>query len=137
MNTTERPRILVAEDNRVLSEVIRFNLEKAGYEVVVAGTGTEAMRRLQQETFHLLVTDYQMPEANGEELVAYLRSQLKLTNLPVIMCSAKGMELDATGLYERLRVSKVIYKPFSMREIVAHTRQLLEASAPTAEPVLA
>lgn len=122
----QRERILVAEDNRVLSEVMRFNLEKAGFHVTVAPTGKEGMRLLREQSFALLITDHQMPEATGEELIGYLRNDLQNRQMPVVMCSAKGMELDAKRLSETLLVSQVLYKPFSMRDVIALSRSLIE-----------
>jgi CheY-like chemotaxis protein len=61
-------RILIAEDNRILSDVMRFNLQKAGFEVTVAENGTIAVEHLQLQAFDLLITDYQMPGLDGEQL---------------------------------------------------------------------
>ncbi|QEG43477.1 response regulator [Roseimaritima ulvae] len=111
-------RVLVAEDNRVLSDVLRFNLQRAGFGVEVARDGLQAMNELRNATFDLVVTDFQMPGANGEQLCQFIRNDLGNQTMPILICSAKGLELDAEQMRERYQVSKIIYKPFSMREIV-------------------
>lgn len=111
-------RVLVAEDNRVLSDVLRFNLQRAGFSVDVARDGLQAMIELRNSAFDLLVTDFQMPGANGEQLCQFVRGELGNHDMPILICSAKGLELDAEEMRARYRVNKIIYKPFSMREIV-------------------
>ena len=117
-------RVLVAEDNRVLSDVIRFNLKRAGFDVTIAANGAIAIRHLQQESFDLLITDYQMPEMNGEELCQAVREQLQLEHLPILFCTAKGLELDIDQLQSRYGVVQVIHKPFSMQAISHLARTL-------------
>lgn len=121
--------ILVAEDNRVLSDVLRFNLERAGFEVDVAENGRVAIERLQERTFDLLITDHQMPEMDGERLCAAVREELHIEHMPIVMCSAKGLELDASELREKYQVTQVIFKPFSMREIVTLAESLIGTGA--------
>ncbi len=121
-------RILVAEDNRVLSDVLRFNLERAGFVVTVARDGLQAIQQLRSVCFDLLLTDFQMPGANGEQLCQLVREELGNQELPIMICSAKGLELDNSELKAKWQVSAVIYKPFSMREIV---RLAVEATTAT------
>lgn len=124
-------RVLIAEDNRVLADVLRFNLQRAGFVVTVALNGTLALDRLRSETFDLLITDYQMPECNGEQLCQAIREELYLNELPILMCSAKGLELDVDLLMSRYGVTKIIYKPFSMREIVSLASGLIMSQNPS------
>jgi CheY-like chemotaxis protein len=110
--------VLVAEDDRVMSDVIRFNLERAGYGVTVARNGTEAWGLLQSRQFDLLVTDYQMPGMNGEELCRAVRTQFPDMPLPVIFLSARGLELNVTQMKEELGIETLLFKPFSPRELI-------------------
>jgi DNA-binding response OmpR family regulator len=126
--------ILVAEDNTVLRDVLRFNLQRAGFDVTVAENGRVAADYLEARAFDLLITDYQMPELDGEGLCRVAREQLALSELPILMCSAKGLELDTEMLRERYQVSKVLYKPFSMKEIVALAQELIASPALTPTP---
>jgi len=120
----------VAEDDRVMSDVIRFNLERRGYQVVVARDGLEAWGQLQARHFDILVSDYQMPGMSGEELCRALRTTYPDRHLPVIFLSARGLELDASGLKNELQIDMLMFKPFSPRE-------LLNAVAECLNPVVA
>jgi DNA-binding response OmpR family regulator len=117
-------RILIAEDNKVLADVLRFNLQRAGFQVVVANNGLLAIEQLKLATFDLLITDFQMPIVDGEELCKTVRLQLHIDQMPILICSAKGYEIDIARLTAQYRVSQVIFKPFSMREIVALSEEL-------------
>ncbi len=132
MPPTESNPVLVAEDNRVLSDVLRFNLERNGYAVTTARNGLDAMEQLAQHPFDLLITDFQMPGANGDEIIRFARQTLQLDELPIVMCSAKGLELDMARLQAEWQVSRVIFKPFSMREILHLIGELLPRPLPLA-----
>ena len=123
-------RVLVAEDNFVLSRVIQFNLEQAGYGVTLAANGHEAIELLSTEPFDLMITDYQMPITDGAEVCDYVRHTLNDAKLPIILCSAKGLELEASSLQDRWQLAAVLFKPFSVREMLAHIRRLLVPSLP-------
>lgn len=118
-------RVLVAEDNYALANVLRFNLQRAGLAVTVANNGLHAIDLLGREAFDLLMTDFQMPGANGEELCRAVRQELHLEQLPIVMCSAKGFELDIQGLKSAYGISEVLYKPFSIQTIVNVVQNLL------------
>jgi DNA-binding response OmpR family regulator len=123
-----KPSILVAEDNQILSDVLRFNLLRAGFQVTIALNGELAAQYLRSEKFDLLLTDYQMPSVNGEELCEIVRNELQLT-IPIVMCSAKGLELNTDELKVKYQLAEILYKPFSMREIVAFIEKLLQTAA--------
>ena len=91
-------KILVAEDNVVLGDVIRFNLLRAGFDVTLARGGDKASELLAEQPFDILVTDYEMPGLNGEELCEYARNSLHLSTLQIVMCTAKGIELNREPL---------------------------------------
>ncbi len=114
---SEAKRVLVAEDNVVLGDVIRFNLQRSGFEVTLARNGNEAFHTLANQTFDILVTDYEMPGIDGEELCLRVRNELKLESLRIVMCSAKGLEIDRDELKARLGIEAILYKPFSIREL--------------------
>ncbi|MDB5388881.1 MAG: walR 2 [Planctomycetaceae bacterium] len=116
--TTSSTSVLVAEDDRVISDVIRFNLERARYHVTVARNGTEAWALLQTRTFDVLVTDYQMPGMTGEEVCRAFRTTYPQTQLPIIFLSARGLELNVAKMQEELGIQTLLYKPFSPRELV-------------------
>lgn len=123
-------QIIVAEDNRVLQDVIRFNLTRAGYSVRTATEGREVLRMISEAPADLLVTDCQMPGMSGLELVATIRSMANLKDLPILFCTAKGLEIDQRILDE-LRLPVLLCKPFSPRDLVEKCRQLLETATVT------
>jgi CheY-like chemotaxis protein len=120
-------RILIAEDNRILADVMRFNLQKVGFEVIAVENGTVAVEQLKTQAFDLLITDYQMPGLDGEQLCKVVRQDLKLEHMPIVMCSAKGFEINIEQLKSNYGVSKVIFKPFSLREVVEISQSLVES----------
>lgn len=126
---SQATRILLAEDSLVLGEVLRFNLERAGFQVVLAIHGREAIEHLRSESFDVLVTDFEMPIMNGEELCAAIRHDLKLDHLPIIMCSAKGLELDFQDLATNYGVKRMLQKPFSISELVELVQTLVSESS--------
>ena len=131
--TQKQCSVLVAEDDRVMSDVIRFNLERRGYQVVVARDGLEAWGLLQTRHFDILVSDYQMPGMSGEELCRTLRATYPDRHLPVIFLSARGLELDATRLKDELQIDMLMFKPFSPRELLAAVADCLQPVIASAE----
>jgi two-component system alkaline phosphatase synthesis response regulator PhoP len=129
INTSEHFKILVAEDNRVMGNVIKFNLERSGFEVVLVYDGRDAIARLQDDTFDMVITDYQMPHASGEDVCHYVRVDSAHKDIPVILVSAKGIELQASDLIGPDRFSRVVYKPFSPQEIVQITSEVLRPTS--------
>ena len=118
-------RILVAEDNPAMSNVICFNLRRAGFEVCPAPDGAEAARRIDEEHFDLVFTDLQMPGLSGEELCQHIRQKAQLRDLPIVICSAKGLEIDTARLLVDYNLSKVMFKPFSPMELVFLAKSIL------------
>ncbi len=108
-----------------MSEVIRFNLERAGFDVTVASNGRRAADLMETDQFDLLITDYQMPEMSGEELCRHIRQVIKNIDIPILLCSAKGYELNLSQLTEELKISKVLFTPFSPSELVEFVRSML------------
>lgn len=124
--TSDKKKILVVEDNRIMSDVIRFNLERAGFDVSVCGNGRQAVELLDCERFDVIITDYQMPIMDGEELCRHVRQDLRHADVPIFMISAKGFELDVVRLTEELSLSKILSKPFSPKEVVGFVQAVLE-----------
>lgn len=129
MDTTalNNRRILIAEDNRALADVVRFNLIRSGFAVTVARDGKEAQEHLQRAEFDCVVTDYQMPRMNGEEVCCWIRTQPALADLPVILLSAKGLEVDQERMRRELGVRAFLFKPFSPRELAETVSECLTA----------
>lgn len=127
--TDNRSSVLIVEDNRAMAQVLRFNFERAGFATEIAFDGLQAVRQLEERSFDLVITDLQMPAMDGAELCRHVRKVMQLTELPIILCSAKGMEIDAAHLVVEFDVSHVFYKPISPQTIVAFARRLLDTNA--------
>jgi CheY-like chemotaxis protein len=118
-------KVLVAEDNPALSGVVRFNLQRAGFDVAVARNGREAFQAACQTAFDVVLTDQQMPEMTGTELCVKLRRRQEYSETPIIMLTAKGLELDLDYLREELGVSAALPKPFSPTELISLVEECL------------
>lgn len=127
-NSIPALHILVVEDSIVLGEVLRFNLEQEGFHVTWAADGKEAIELFSRGNFDLVVTDYEMPILNGEQVCEQLRNEC-LSDVPIIICTAKGMELDLHKLADKYGVKALLQKPFSVSELADLIRQLFPAKA--------
>jgi CheY-like chemotaxis protein len=110
-------RLLVAEDDPTFANVVRFTLEHHGFDVTVVGDGQTAWEKLQQGGFDLLVSDYQMPRMSGGDLCRRIRQEPRFTELPIILVSAKRLELDTAQLARDFGVRFIFSKPFSPRRL--------------------
>ena len=119
-------RVLVVEDTQVISKVLQLTLEQAGFAVSVAENGRIAAELLSANDFDFIITDYQMPEMNGEELCRSVRTDERHAGIPILLCTAKGYESTATNLRDEVGLQGIIPKPFSPREVVATVRSILD-----------
>jgi len=117
-------RILVVDDEPDLLELVRFNLDQAGYRVDTAQSGREAMTMLRRSAPDLVVLDLMLPDLSGEEVCRQLRADVQLAHLPVIMLTAKSEEVDRVVGFE-LGADDYVTKPFSPRELVLRIRAVL------------
>ncbi len=117
-----RPLVLVAEDDPVFRRLISFSIEAAGMRCLTASNGLEAKECLQREPIDLVITDHQMPLCSGLELIAHIRQDESGTDvakrIQIILCTAKGFELDAAELTQVYDLLAVLRKPFSPRQMV-------------------
>ena len=126
---TASGRVLVAEDNAALARVVQFNLKKAGYDAVVAPDGRIAWQYANSEQFDAIVTDQQMPEMTGLELCRAVRELPNYADLPIVMLTAKGLELELPRLRDELNISETFSKPFSPAKVVSKVKELIAQSA--------
>jgi len=119
--------ILVVDDEPDLLELVRFNLDRAGYRVETAASGEEALASLRRSIPDLLVLDLMLPDLSGEEVCRRLRADPRLASLPVIMLTAKSEEVDRVVGFE-LGADDYVTKPFSPRELVLRVNALLRRS---------
>jgi two-component system, OmpR family, alkaline phosphatase synthesis response regulator PhoP len=118
-------RVLICDDEIHIVRAAEFKLQRAGYEVEIAGDGQEAWERILARRPDLLVTDCQMPRLDGLGLIRRLRENSATRDLPVLMLSAKGFEIRAEDLARDWNVLKLIAKPFSPRELLQIVQSIL------------
>lgn len=128
------PKILVVDDEPDAVELISFNLKAAGFEVVTAEDGTEALRVARTSSPSLILLDVMLPEVDGLEVCKLLRRDPVTASIPLILVTAKAAEIDRVlGL--ELGADDYVTKPFSPRELVLRVRNLLERrSVPERKP---
>jgi CheY-like chemotaxis protein len=119
-------RILAVDDNGTILKVIRFTLGQAGYDVTTAGNGREAWNLLEAEHFDLVLTDYEMPEMDGEALCRQMRQTDRLKGVPIIVLTGKGLSTKWCQLLKGLDVYEIILKPFSPTTLIATVEACLE-----------
>ena len=111
-------KILVVDDEQPIADILKFNLEKEGYEVVCAFDGEEAVRMAFEENPDLILLDLMLPLKDGMDVCREIRSRLMT---PIIMLTAKDTELDKVlGL--EMGADDYVTKPFSTREILARVK---------------
>lgn len=123
-------KVLIVDDEPAQLELLRYNLETAGFEVSQAENGALAILMATEGAPDLLVMDWMMPEASGIDVCRILRSRAETKALPIILLSARGEESDRTlGL--DIGADDYITKPFSPRELVSRVKALLRRARPT------
>lgn len=118
-------KILVAEDERDIRDLIAFTLRFAGFDVVAVGNGAEAVEVAPQEMPDLILMDVRMPRMTGYEACEQMKQDQRIKHIPVVFLSAKGQETEIqTGL--DAGASEYLLKPFMPNELVDRVKQLLE-----------
>ncbi|MDO8380768.1 phosphate regulon transcriptional regulator PhoB [Phenylobacterium sp.] len=123
------PNILVVEDEDALSTLLQYNLEKEGYDVVVAADGEEALTLVSERLPDLIVLDWMLPKVSGIEVCRRLRQRTESRNVPIIMLTARGEESDRIRGLDTGADDYVI-KPFAMSELSARIRAVLRRIRP-------
>lgn len=119
-------KILVVDDEKPISDIIKFNLTKEGYDVVVAMDGREALDLFESEDPDLVLLDQMLPELEGTEVLRQIRTK---SQTPVIMVTAKDSEIDKVlGL--EMGADDYVTKPFSNRELLARIKANLRRQTP-------
>ena len=135
---TQQKTILVADDESHILHVVSLKLRNAGYRVITAHDGQEALDAAVAERPHLLITDYHMPQLSGLELCRRLKQDPSLPRIPVIMLTARGYHLEPQDT-ENSGILKMLSKPFSPRQLLVTVNEVLgeaaEVSGTGAAPV--
>lgn len=128
-----KPKIVIIEDEPDISEVIRYNLERDGYQVYSAEDGEEGLQSVREIVPDLVLLDLMLPGMDGLEVCRQIRADERTQQIPVIMVTAKGDERDVVAGLD-LGADDYVAKPFGPRELVARVRALLRR-APEPVPV--
>jgi CheY-like chemotaxis protein len=117
--------ILVADDESHILHVVSLKLRNAGYRVVTARDGQEALELAEQEKPDLIITDYHMPQLSGLELCQKLKQQASTSGIPAIMLTARGYHLEPEDT-EKSGILRMLSKPFSPRQLLATVNEVLQ-----------
>jgi len=123
-------KILIIEDESDIRELLTYNLDREGFDVVGAANGEEAFMALKSEPVQLVVLDLMLPDVSGLEICRFIRRDSDLSRLPVIMLTAKGEEVDRIVGFE-LGADDYVTKPFNIREMILRVKAVLARSKTT------
>lgn len=124
-------KVLLCDDEIHILRATELKVSRAGYEVRIAHDGQEAWEMIQDDLPDVLVTDVQMPRVDGFELSRRIRGNDATKDLPILMLTAKGFELEQAEMMEKWGIVDIVAKPFSPRELVRLIDQIVEAAAAT------
>jgi len=122
-------KILVIEDDKDIIELVKYNLEKDGFQVTATVDGASGLTQVRKAPPDLLVLDLMLPKLSGLEICKEVRKDVALNRLPILILTAKGEEADrVVGL--ELGADDYVTKPFSPRELAARVKALLRRAEP-------
>jgi len=128
MEETNGKTILVADDESHILHVVSLKLRNAGFRVVTAHDGQEALELAIQERPDLLITDYHMPQLSGLELCRKLKQDPATAGIPAIMLTARGYALEIQDT-EQSGILRLLSKPFSPRHLLSAVTEVLAQAA--------
>ncbi len=126
-----KPLVLIVEDEAPLVTLLRYNLEKDGFEVSEAGDGEEAMVKIAERKPDIVLLDWMLPLVSGIEVCRQIRRSPKTRGLPVVMLTARGEEGDRVRGLDA-GADDYVTKPFSLRELSARLRAVIRRAQPSA-----
>jgi two-component system response regulator RegX3 len=122
--STDRPKVLVAEDEESFVEALAVGLDREGFDVRIARDGQEALRLFEEDEPDLVLLDIMLPKLSGIDVCRTIRSH---SAVPIIMVTAKGTEIDTVVGLE-MGADDYVAKPYRLRELVARMRAVLRRS---------
>ena len=123
-------KILVVEDERAISDLIRMNLEDAGYACTCVYDGMAAADQIETQTFDLVLLDIMLPNEDGLDILTKIRANKATAGIPIIMVTAKTSELDKVKGLD-LGADDYITKPFGVMELISRVKALLRRAKGT------
>ena len=129
MTTPSRARLLLADDDRDIRDLVAFKLEQAGFEVRAVDDGLQALEAALADAPDLLVLDVMMPGLSGVDVTRELRADPRTADVPIILLTARAQESDVeTGF--AVGADDYVVKPFSPRELVSRVNAVLARRQP-------
>lgn len=125
----QTPCVLVVEDEGAQREVLQYNLESEGFDVVVADNGEDALLLVQEEQPDLMVLDWMLPKVSGIEVCRQVKADPATRGIPIIMLSARSEETDRVRGLET-GADDYVVKPYSVVELMARLRTQLRRTRP-------
>lgn len=122
--TGSKSKVLLVDDDKQILRSLSVYLELENYQVDTASNGFEAMEKIKANKPEILVLDVMMPEMDGFEVLEKIKSEESLTDIPVIMLTAKGQDVDVLTGY-RMGASSYMTKPFNLNELVENIELIL------------
>jgi two-component system alkaline phosphatase synthesis response regulator PhoP/two-component system response regulator VicR len=119
-------KILAVDDEKHIVRLVQVNLERAGYEVVTANDGKEALQKVQEEKPDLVVLDVMMPYMDGFEVLQNLRRNPSTREIPVIMLTAKAQDADVFKGWQS-GVDCYLTKPFNPMELLSFVKRIFDS----------
>jgi DNA-binding response OmpR family regulator len=120
----DRPVVLVADDDEDIRDLVAFRLDRAGYEVLRAGDGQQALDLAREHHPDLAVLDVMMPKLTGYDVTRELRANQETSRIPVILLTARVQEADVARGFEA-GADDYVKKPFSPQELKARVQAVL------------
>src|SRR5438105_1396537 len=133
MTTMSKPKILVIEDERALVEVLAYNLEREGFDVLVAHDGQDGLRQAQLKLPDLVVLDLMLPVKPGLEVCRELRTGARTRDIPIVMVTAKAEESDELVGFA-VGADDYVTKPYSIKVLIERVKKELRKRQAQEEP---
>jgi two-component system, OmpR family, phosphate regulon response regulator PhoB len=121
--------VLIVDDESDLASLVEFNLQQAGLETSIALTGDQALKLAKARVPDVVLLDLMLPDISGKEVCRRLRAEPKTREVPIVMLTARGEELDRVEGFE-VGADDYVTKPFSPRELVLRIKAILRRAAP-------
>ncbi|MFA7677631.1 MAG: response regulator transcription factor [Candidatus Omnitrophota bacterium] len=125
-------KVLIVEDDKNIAKLVKYNLEKEGFSCSTVITGEDAMEYLDREPVDIIILDVMLPKIDGFEVCRRIRRIPSLAQIPVLILTAKGEEIDRVLGFE-LGADDYVVKPFSPRELILRLKNLLKRGRPEEE----
>lgn len=127
-----RRSVLIAENDRAIAHGLRTHLEMAGLTVLVAYDGEQAAILAARQRFEMIITNLDLPQMTGAEFCRHVREDLRLTEVPIVLCAPTGRESDCDRLKYTHAVTQVFYKPIDPQAVTQFAKETVEYLVGTA-----